>query len=88
MMAFDALRSIEKVDADEVVFDVTDDRLNRVEHDGLVDAKATVVAEHEALVSALDDLLATDRDVQEAHAKQRDTMAGVRPCPRPATELL
>jgi acyl-CoA dehydrogenase len=70
MMAFDVLRSIEKLDAHEVAFDVIDERLASVEHDGLADLHDTLVAERDGLAAALADLVAADRDTQEAHAKR------------------
>lgn len=70
MMAFDVLRSIERLDAHEVAFDVIDDRLDSVDHDALSELKSTVTAEREGLEAALEKLLAADRDSQELHAKQ------------------
>jgi acyl-CoA dehydrogenase len=70
MMAFDVLRSIEKVDGHEVAFDVIDDRLEAVDHPALADLEETVAAEREGLEDALADLLDADRDTQELHAKR------------------
>jgi acyl-CoA dehydrogenase len=70
MMAFDVLRSIEKLDAHEQAFDLIDDRLSGVDHPALADLRDTVTEERENLESVLDDLLAADRDHQELHAKR------------------
>jgi hypothetical protein len=70
MMAFDVLRSIERLDAHEVAFDAIDDRLASVEHDSLADLVETVAAEREGLETALDRLLDAPRDNQELHAKR------------------
>jgi acyl-CoA dehydrogenase len=69
MMAFDVLRSIEKLDAHEVAFDVIDERLETIEHSALSDLRETVVTEREGLEDALTALLAADGDHQELHAK-------------------
>jgi hypothetical protein len=70
MMAFDVLRSIEKVNSHEVVFDVIDDRLESVDSPALADLRKTVETEREELRGALADLLEADRDTQELHAKR------------------
>jgi len=70
MMAFDVLRSIEKVNSHEVVFNVIDDRLESVDSPALADLRKTVETEREELRGALADLLEADRDTQELHAKR------------------
>lgn len=70
MMAFDVLRSIEKVDGHELAFDVIDDRLDSIEYPALADLRETVADERDGLENTLEDLLAADRDHQELHAKR------------------
>ena len=70
MMAFDVLRSIEKVDGQEPAFDVVDERLDAVEHPALEGLRETVVSDREGLEDVLGDLLSADRDHQELHAKR------------------
>ncbi|MFB6207178.1 MAG: acyl-CoA dehydrogenase family protein [Haloglomus sp.] len=70
MMAFDVLRSVEKVDAHEVAFEVIDERLRAVDHESLAALRETVAAERDGLKAALGNLLVADRDHQELHGKQ------------------
>ena len=70
MMAFDVLRSIEKVDAHEAGFAVVDGRLDGVDHPALSELREVVAAERDGLAAALEELLAADRDRQELHAKR------------------
>lgn len=70
MMAFDMLRSIEKVDAHEAGFDVINDRLDNIDHPALADLRETVADERDGLEDALENLHSADHDHQELHAKR------------------